>query len=161
MKRWRILSFLALALGALYLTVSGLSLYHYRKMLDVFAYYGVSDEVQLSVPEIAQTRAQLMSSFILLLITGVLVLCAAVGLYLAKSWARGMWLVLISLLTLLHILRLVSDYQQSSFIFLERIVEVLLVGGLAALSWFWARRENNMSAVQPTPRLQGHDDSVS
>jgi hypothetical protein len=142
MKRLRILSFLVLTLGMLYLAVSGLSLYHYRRMLATFAYYGVSDEVQLSIPEFAQTRAQLMSGFITFLITGIIVLCVGMGLYLAKAWARTVWLGLISLLFVLHISRLASDYWISNFILLERIVEVVLVGSLAALSWLWVKEKS-------------------
>lgn len=142
MKRLRILSFLVLTLGVLYLAVSALAVYHYRKMIALLDYYGISDEVQLSIPEVAETRAQLMSSFIIFLILGVIVLCAGVGLYLAKSWARKMWLVLVCLLTAFHLLRLVSDYHQSKFILLERIGEVVLIGSLAALSWLWLRRES-------------------
>src|SRR2546423_13087319 len=100
MKRLRILSFLVLTLGVLYLAFSGLSLYHYRKMLATLAYYGVSDEVQLSIPEIAQTRAQLRGGFIIFLIVGVIVLCVGIGLFLAKAWARKMWLIVISILTM-------------------------------------------------------------
>lgn len=47
------------------------------------------------------------------------------------------WLALVSLLALFHVERLVMDYQLGSFILLERIAEVFLIGTLALLSWRW------------------------
>jgi high-affinity Fe2+/Pb2+ permease len=38
-----------------------------------------------------------------------------------------------------HIARLVVDYHISTFILVERIVEVLLISTLALLSWRWLR----------------------
>ena len=137
MKRFRTLSILVLVLGVLYLAFSIFSLYHYRKVLQLFAYYGVSDEIQMSVPDIAQTRGKLLGAFIELSIVGVLVLSVGIGLYLAQEWARKIWLALVSLLVAFHIARLVLDYQLSRFILLERIAELLLIGALALLSWRW------------------------
>jgi|SRR5947209_3956349 len=150
MKRLRILSFLVLTLGVLYLAGSGLSLYYYRNLLSTFAYYGVSDEVQLSIPEIARVRAMLKGGFIILLVVGVVVLCVGIGLFLSKSWARKTWLILVSVLSVFHLVRLVLDYQLSDFILFERIGEVVIVGGLATLSWFWLRREFSKQDVHNT-----------
>lgn len=141
MKRLRLLSFFALTLGVLYLAGSSISLYYYRKMLSTLAYYGVSDEVQLSIPEIARTRSLLMSGFIIFLIVGVTILCIGIGLFFAKAWARKIWLIVISVLTIFHLVRLILDYQLSAFIRFERVGEVVLVGSLATLSWLWMRRE--------------------
>jgi hypothetical protein len=138
MKRLRPLAILVIVLGVLYLAFGIFSFYHYRKVLQLFAYYGVSDEIQMSVPEIAQTRSQLLGASIEFSIVGIVVLCVGIGLLLAKEWARKIWLVLVGLLTVFHVARLVVDYRLSNFILLERIVEVMLIGALAVLSWRWA-----------------------
>ena len=144
MKRLRILSILVLTLGVVYLAVSLFSLYQYRNVLQVFAAYGISDEIALSNPEVAQARDQLLGAFVVFSVLGVIVVFGGLGLYLAKGWARKFWLGLVSLLFVLHTVRLVSDFRLSSFLLIERIVEVLLIGSLALLSWYWLRLKRNV-----------------
>ena len=144
MKRLRILSILVLTLGVIYLTVSLFSLYQYRSVLQLFADYGVSDEIALSNPEIAQARGQLFGAFVVFSLIGVVVMFAGLGLYLSKGWARTFWLGLVSLLFVLHTVRLISDFRLSNFLLIERIVEVLLIGSLALLSWYWLRLKRNV-----------------
>ena len=143
MKRLRVLSVLVLTLGVIYLAVSLLSLYQYHSVLQVFAAYGVSDEIALSNPEVAQARDQLLGAFVVFSVLGGIVMFGGLGLYLAKGWARKFWLGLVSLLFVLHTVRLVSDFRLSSFLLMERIVEVLLIGSLALLSWYWLRLKCN------------------
>jgi hypothetical protein len=143
MKRLRTLSILVLALGVIYLAVSIFSLYQYRSVLQLFSDYGVPDEVALSNPEVAQARAQLFGAFVVFSLIGVIVMFVGLGLYLAKGWARKFWLGLVSLLFVLHTVRLISDFRLSSFLLIERIVQVLLIGSLALLSWYWLRLNIN------------------
>ena len=138
----RTLAFLVLALGLIYLAVGMFSLYHYRKVLQLFAYYGVPDEIQMSVPDIAQTRSKLWYAFLEFSVGSVIVLIAGFGLYLAKEWARKFWLALVLLLFVMHVARLVMDYRLSNLLLVERIAEVMLIGGLAVLSWFWLWRKS-------------------
>jgi hypothetical protein len=106
-------------------------------MSQTFAYYGVSTETQMSVPEIAKARSRLIAGAIEFPFIGVLLLCVGVGLRLAKSWARNVWLGLVILLTVFHVVRLFQDYQLYTPILLMRIVEVLFIGSLALISWLW------------------------
>jgi hypothetical protein len=142
MKRIRILAILVLPLGLLYLAVGVFSLYHYRKILQLFAYYGVPDEIQMSNPDTAQTRGKLWGAFLEFSIISVIVLIVGFGLYLAKEWARKLWLALAPLLVVMHVARLAMDYRQSNFLLVERIAEVMLIGALAVLSWFWLWRKS-------------------
>ena len=142
MKRLRTLAILVLALGLIYLAVGMFSLYHYRKVLQLFAYYGVPDEIQLSVPDIAQTRGKLFGAFVEFSIMSVVVIFVGVGLYRAKEWARIFWLGLVSILFVLHVARLIMDYRLSNFVLVERIAEVLLIGTLGLLSWHWLWRKS-------------------
>jgi hypothetical protein len=144
MKRLRTLSILVLTLGVIYLAASAFSLYHYRSVLQLFADYGVPDEAQLSVPGVAQARSQLFGAFVAFSLIGVIVIFVGIGLSLAKEWARKFWLGLVSVLFGLHMARLILDYRLSNFLLVERIIEVLLIGGLALLSWYWLRRKSNV-----------------
>ena|SRR5687767_3928138 len=143
MKSLRILSILVLALGVIYLAVSLFSLYQYRNVLQVFATYGVSDEIALSNPEVAQARDQLLGAFVVFSVLGVIVMIGGLGLYLAKGWARKFWLGLVSLLFVLHMVRLIADFRRSNLLLIERILEVLLIGSLVLLSWYWLRLKRN------------------
>jgi hypothetical protein len=151
MRTLRILSVLVLALGLLYIIAASVSLYTYRSMLQTFAYYGVSDDVQLSIPEIAQTRARLVGGFIQFLITGVLASFVAIALFRRTRWSRRMWLWLVILLVVLHAARLVLDFRLSSFIAVERVVELLLVTALAVFSWRSLTRHNVIAAFRQSP----------
>jgi hypothetical protein len=133
----RILFSTVLLLGGLYLSVGISSFLQYRSMSQAFAYYGVSTETQISVPEIAKPRSRLIEGALEFPLIGVLVLCVGVGLRLAKPWARQAWLGLVILLTLFHSLRLFQDYQLPIPVVLMRIVEVLFIGSLAVISWRW------------------------
>lgn len=133
----RILASIVLLFGGLYLAVGISSFLQYRSMSHTFAYYGVSTEIQMRVPEIAKARTRLIAGAIEFPFIGILVLCVGLGLRLAWPWARQVWLGLVLLLTLFHVARLIQDYQLYDPIVLVRIVEVLLIGSLAVISWRW------------------------
>ena len=137
MNRLRILASIVLLLGALYLAVGISSWLQYRNVLQTFAYYGISNDIQMSVPEIASARNRLLSGAIEFPLAGIIVLCVGVGLRFAKLWARRVWLVVVSFLTLFHIVRLCQDYQLHNQLVLLRIVEVFFIGSVAVLSWSW------------------------
>ena len=143
MKRLRKLSILVLTLGVIYLAVSLFSLYQYRNVLQLFADYGVYDEIALSNLEVAQVRGQLFGAFVVFSLIGVVVMFVGLGLYFAKGWARRFWLGLVSLLFVLHTVRLISDFRLSNFLLIERVIEVLLIGSLALLSWYWLWLKGN------------------
>ena len=148
MKTLRILSAVVFIFGLLYVGAGLFSLYHYRDTLALFAQYGVSDEVQLSIPEVAQTRATLIGAFIEFSIIGIVVSSNAIALFCAHRWSRRTWLWVVSLLVLFHVGRLVLDFRLGSFLFLERIAELLLISLMAALSWRWLTREPVIAAFR-------------
>jgi hypothetical protein len=141
MKRMRTLAILVLALGLIYLAVGMFSLYHYRRVFQLFAYYDVPEEIWMSNPDIAQTRSRLWDGFLEFSIFSVLVLLVGLGLYRAKEWARKFWLGLVLLLCVMHVARLVMDYRLSNLLLAERIAEVVLIAALALLSWLWLWRK--------------------
>ena len=71
----RILVSTVILLGGLYLAVGISSFLQYRSMSEAFAYYGVSTETQISVPEIAKPRSRLIEGAIEFPLIGILVLC--------------------------------------------------------------------------------------
>jgi len=141
MNKLRILASIVLLLGGLYLAVGISSLLQYRNVLQTFAYYGISNEIQMSVPEIASARNRLLAGAIEFPVVGIAVLCIGVGLRFSKPWARSAWLAVVSFLTLFHIARLFQDYQLYNPVVLMRIIEVLFIGSLAVISWWWLHRK--------------------
>ena len=135
------MAILVLALGVIYLAFGMFSLYQYRSVSQLFAYYGVPDEIWMSNPDIAQTRTKLWKGFLEFSLVSVIVLLVGFGLYRAKEWARKFWLALVLLLCVMHAARLVLDYRLSNLLLAERIAEVVFIGGLALLSWFWLWRK--------------------
>ncbi len=148
MKRTRTLAILVLALGLIYLAVAGVSLYQHQRMFQMFAYYGVPEEIWMSNPEIAQTRSKLWDAFIEFSVVSVIVLIAGLGLYLAKEWAREFWLALVLLLCVMHVARLAMDYRVNDLLLVERMAGVVLIGALAMLSWFWLWRKSSSAKLR-------------
>jgi dolichyl-phosphate-mannose--protein O-mannosyl transferase len=132
----RILASIVLLLGGLYLSAGITAVLEYRSVSQTFAYYGMSD-ILMTAPELAHERNRLIAGAIEFPLIGVLVLGLGVGLRLAKSWARNMWLGMVIVLTVFHLVRLFQDYQLSTSIVSIRIVEVLFIGSLALISWLW------------------------
>jgi len=143
MNKLRILASIVLLLGGVYLAIGISSFLQYRQVLQTFAYYGVSDEIQMSVPEIASARNRLLASAIEFPLAGIIVLCVGVGLRFSKLWARRVWLVVVSFLPLLHIARLFQDHQLHNPGVLLRIAEIFFIGSVAVLSWSWLHRKTN------------------
>ncbi len=141
MKRVRTLAILVLALGLIYLASGIFSLYQYRSVSQLFAYYGVPDEIWMRNPDIAQTRSKLWKASLEFSTVSVIVLVVGFGLYRAREWARKFWLALVLLLCVIHAVRLVLDYRLSNLLLAERVTEVVLIGALALLSWFWLWRK--------------------
>jgi hypothetical protein len=133
----RIIASIVLLLGGLYLALGISSFLQYRNLSQTFAYYGVSTEIQMSVPEIAEARTRMIAGAIEFPSIGILVLCVGIGLRLAWPWARRLWLGVVLLLTLFHVARLIQDYQLGTSILLMRVLEVLFAGTLAVISWRW------------------------
>ena len=142
MERMQRLAILVLALGLIYLGVGVVSLYQHQQLLQMFAYYGVPEDVWMSNPGIAQTRGKLWNAFIEFSIVSAIVLIVGCGLYRAKEWARKCWLALVLLLYVMHAARLAMDYQLGNMLLAERVAEVLLIGTLAVLSWLWLWRKS-------------------
>jgi cytochrome c biogenesis protein CcdA len=101
----------------------------------------------MRIPEAAQVHGKLAGAFIVFTAAGSGLLCVGVGLYLAKRWARRVWLVLVILLTLFHAARFVAVYQNGIIFLLERVGEVALITSLAVLSWKWLRGEAAMGTL--------------
>jgi hypothetical protein len=148
MKRTRTLAILVLTLGLIYLAIAVVSLYQHQQLLQMFTYYGVPEVIWMSNPDIAQTRGKLWNAFIEFSIVSVTVLIAGLGLYLAKEWARKFWLALVLLLCVMHVARLVMDYRVSNLLLVERTAEVVLIGALAMLSWFWLWRKSSSAKLR-------------
>jgi hypothetical protein len=133
----QILASIVLFLGALYLAEGIWALRQYRSMSQTFAEYGVSVEIQMSVPEIAKARGRLIAGAIEFPLIGIVLLCTGAGLHMAKSWARNVWRGSVIVLAVFHVVRLFQDFQLDTLTVLMRVVEVLFIGSLAVISWLW------------------------
>jgi hypothetical protein len=122
-------------------------LYQYFRVAAVFASYGISEAVQNDMPGIVEVRRTFLSGFTLFLLFGVPSLIVGVGLYFRREWARKAWLVLVLLIVLLHLCRLVVDYHLGGLWLLEGLLEVLLIGVLAIVSWKGLYRRNIVSGT--------------
>jgi hypothetical protein len=87
------------------------------------------------MPGIVEVRRRLLFGFTVFLLLGLPSLIVGVGLYFRREWARKAWLVLVLLIVLLHLCRLVVDYHLGGLWLLEGLLEVLLIGVLAIISW--------------------------
>jgi hypothetical protein len=142
MRQVKTIALIVLLLGLLYVAGAAFCLYQYRSVTGLFEYYGISYAEQLNIDTIVKVRQTLLGAFVLFTIASLLTLASAIGLFRAKEWARKFWLGVVSLLAVFHLVRLVTDAHEGGFILAIRLMEVLLIGLIAAVSWRQLTRES-------------------
>jgi hypothetical protein len=130
----RTLAYVVIVLGIIYLVLAATLLHQYREIARVFASYGISEADFVDLP-IGATRQALFTGSIACFGLGLSTLTVGAGLFLAKEWARKLWLVMATLLPLLHLVRLVVDYKLGPLWTAERGLELIAVLLLALISW--------------------------
>jgi len=93
-------------------------------------------------------RQMLLGAFTLFSIAALLTLASAFGLFRVKEWARKFWLGVVLLLAGFHLVRLATDLHQEWYIVAMRLVEVVLIGLVAAVSWRQLTKESLKSVFQ-------------
>src|SRR6266404_8531381 len=131
----RILTYVVVTLGIVYLALAASFLHEYREVARVLAYYGISEAEIADFEPIGSTRQALFGGSIVCVCLGLSTLIAGAGLFLAKEWARKLWLAITTLLPLLHLFRLVVDYKLGPLWIAERMLELIAVLLLALISW--------------------------
>jgi hypothetical protein len=130
----RTLAYVVVILGVIYFALATGFLHQYREVARVFAHYGITEADFADLP-IGSTRQALFSGSIVCLGLGLSTLIAGAGLFLAKEWARNLWLAITTLLPLVHLLRVVVDYKLGPLWAAERVLELIAVLLLALVSW--------------------------
>ena len=130
----RTLVYVVVILGIIYFALAASFLHQYREVARVFAYYGITEADFADLP-IGSTRQALLSGSIVCVCLSLSTLIAGAGLFLAKEWARKLWLAITTLLPFLHLLRLVADHKLGPLWTAERVVELVAVLLLALVSW--------------------------
>jgi hypothetical protein len=129
------LTLVVVALGIIYIALAANFLHQYREVARVLAYYGVSEAEIKDFEPIASTRTALLGGSIVCASLGMATLFAGAGLFLAKEWARKLWLAIATFLPLFHLFRLVADYKLGALWMAERALELVVVSLLAFISW--------------------------
>jgi hypothetical protein len=135
MRQVKTISLIVFLLGLLYVAGAAFCLYQYRGVTRLFEYYGISYTEQLNIDTIVKVRQTLLGASIIFLLAALLTLASAFGLFRAKEWARKFWLGIVLLLAVFHLVRLVTDLHEGGFILAMRLMEVVLIGLVAAVSW--------------------------
>ncbi len=135
MREVRTISLIVLLLGLLYVAAAGFCLHQYRGVTRLFEYYGISASEQSNIDSIVRMRQMLLGASMLFTVAFLLTLPSAVGLFLAREWARKLWLGAVLILALFHLVRLVADLRGDGFTLAMRFLEVALIGLVASVSW--------------------------
>jgi hypothetical protein len=142
MRQVKTISLIVFLLGLLYVAGAAFCLYQYRGVTKLFEYYGISYAEQSSIDTIVKMRRMLLGAFILFSIAALLTLASAFGLSRAKEWAREFWLGVVLLLAVFHLVRLATDLHQEWYIVAMRLMEVVLIGLVASVSWRQLTKES-------------------
>ena len=148
MRQVKTISLIVFLLGLLYVAGAAFCLYQYRGVTKLFEYYGISYAEQLNIDSIVKMRQMLLGALILFSIAALLTLASAVGLFRAKEWARKFWLGVVLLLAVFHLVRLATDLHGGGYILAMRLMEVVLIGLVAAVSWRQLTKESLKSVVR-------------
>jgi hypothetical protein len=130
----RNLAYVVVILSIIYFALAASFFHEYREIARVFAHYGITEADFADLP-IGSARQALFSGSIVSLCLGLLTLIAGAGLFLAKDWARKLWLAIATFLPLVHLLRVVVDYKLGPWWAVERVFELIAVLLLALVSW--------------------------
>ena len=144
MKQIRTLAFSILILAIIYFTVVFVSYKTYLTLVETFVYYGLPPETIWQYEASVKTVQTLWFAIALFSILGVVAVTNSIGIFLAKEWARKLWLKTSIFLFVVHCLRFAVDFFLIFFlnlnygwlILLLRIGEVLGMGFFA----FFPRR---------------------
>lgn len=131
----RTLSLIVLVVSLIYLGLAAISIYQYFNVAKVFADYGIPELEQVDMGRIVELRRTFLGGFIMFFIVGLPSLLVGIGLYLSREWARKAWLILALVLTVFSLSRFVLAYPFRAFWLIESVLEVILFGGLAIISW--------------------------
>jgi cytochrome c biogenesis protein CcdA len=131
----KILTFVVITLGLIYLALAANFLYQYREVASVLRSYGISDAEINSFESTVVLRRFFLNAFIVCSFLGAVTLFLGTGVFLAKRWAERAWLVVTILLSVLHLIRLVAIIPLGAFWLAERTIELALVVALAIFSW--------------------------
>ena len=148
MRQVKTISLIVFLLGLLYVAGAAFCLYQYRGVTKLFEYYGISYAEQLNIDSIVKMRQMLLGALILFSIAALLTLASAVGLFRAKEWARKFWLGVVLLLAVFHLVRLATDLHGGGYILAMRLMEVVLIGLVAAVSWRQLTKESLKSVFR-------------
>jgi hypothetical protein len=142
MRQVKTISLIVFLLGLLYVAGAAFCLYQYCGITKLFEYYGISYAEQLNIDTIVQMRQMLLGAFVLFSSAALLTLASAFGLFRAKEWARKFWLGVVLLLAGFHLARLATDLHGGWYILVMRLMEVVLIGLVAAVSWRQLTKES-------------------
>lgn len=148
MRQVKTISLIVFLLGLLYVAGAAVCLYQYRDITKLFEYYGISYAEQLNIDTIVKMRQMLLGAFILFSFAALLTLASAFGLFRAKEWARKFWLGVVLLLAVFHLVRLATDLHEGEFILAMRLMEVVLIGLVATVSWRQLTKESLKSVFR-------------
>jgi hypothetical protein len=131
----RTLSLIVLLVSLIYLGLAAISIYQYFNVGQVFAYYGIPEVEQVDRGRIGELRRTFLGGFVMFFVVGLPSLLVGIGLYLSREWARKAWLILAVVLAVFSLSRFVLAYPFREFWLLESVLEVILFGWLAIISW--------------------------
>ena len=146
----KILIFVVITLGLIYLALAANYLYQYSEVASVLRRYGMSDAEINSFEPTVVLRRFFLRVFIVCSFLGTVTLFLGTGILLAKRWAERAWLVVTILLSVLHLIRLVGVIHLGAFWLAERTIELALVVALAIFSWKVLHRPRGK---QPLPSI--------
>lgn len=148
MREVKTIALIVLLLGLLYVAGAAFCIYQYRGITKSFEYYGISSAAQVNIDIIVKMRRMLLGAFILFTVASLLTLVSAIGLFRAKEWARKFWLSVTLLLAVFHLVRLVTDLHEGGVLLAMRLMEVMLIGLVGAVSWRQLTRESLKSVFR-------------
>ncbi len=149
MSKIKILAICILVLALIYFAVVIFSFNTYQGLVTTFDYYALPHKL-LWQNETGKTVKTLWFAIILFSILGVIVSISSIGIFLAKKWARKLWLGTSLILLIIHLLRfavdlilmLISDIEFRYLVLFIRLAEILIFGFLTIISWRFLRKES-------------------
>jgi uncharacterized membrane protein (DUF2068 family) len=135
----------------IYLAASVWTFYTFHRMVEVLKYYGISEEQQLKLDNVAWWRYSLVLAGSVFLAFSITSLIASYGVFRGKRWGLYLWYCLVGCFIIFHVFRVIISYQDGMPAFVERCFELLGIVMVAIITKVLVSMKGTPTSGMPPP----------
>jgi hypothetical protein len=162
MKNPKRLFWLTTPISLVYFGASALSFYEFHRMVELLKYYGVSEEAQLRIDEVARWRHSLILAGVVFSIFGLVSAIVSYGVFRRKRWGIYLWYYLVGCFLIFHAFRAITSYPDGMSVLVERGLEILIALMVVVVTIVLVQmKKTPFSGIPPPPPEEWRDSHMA